>query len=255
MLRKIALSAITTTAALHLAPLAQASDYPFYLKNVSDLDDFYFVCHGPALRSTGCVSLNNIDQKRPFYIAIDTLFSAVGIWSCRVYADACLVFYQSRLEFCGPGAGSSPRSVEFDLQDYHNIKVNQAESCEGTVVNSELGQNGEADDTPARDVDTYRFAGKSGERVAVTLSRGGSTGSLGAVATLRLRAKSGAVIEERTGEVPLTLAATLAGEVEVVVLRDGKGGNALRGGYELELKSAAGALGGRGLRPTENVEG
>jgi hypothetical protein len=87
------------------------------------------------------------------------------------------------------------------------------------------------------------------------LYRDGSTGSLGAVATLRLRGKSGAILGERSGPVPLKLKATLPGEVEIVVLRDRKAGNALRGGYALEVMPTSGDLGGRALRPSENVEG
>jgi hypothetical protein len=62
------------------------------------------------------------------------------------------------------------------------------------------------------------------------------------------------VLAEQTGAVPLALKGTLPGPVEIVVSRGPGGGNALRGGYELELAPASGDIGERRLRPTENVE-
>jgi hypothetical protein len=222
----------------------------------TDVGQISVECAGPWGRLSGCVTVADVPaESYPFYWVEHTVFSPVGTWWCAAYrgsrCDSRRLIAQ--IHFCGPGAGNSPIYVDL-LLDQQKLTVNQASSCTGTVVRSVLGQTGEADDTPAQDIDSYSFAGKAGEAVEVTFGRDGSAGSVGDVATLRLRTAGGAVVGERTGAVPLKLETTLPGPVEIVVSRGPGGGNALRGGYELEVVPASGAVGDRKLRPTENVE-
>ena len=244
-------------ALLATSARAGAESYPFSIFVVGP-DKVGISCKGPASRASGCREIPAGSKRTVFYTAESGIISAIGDWSC-VLTTGCSGGRQiDSVDFCGPGAGSAPKAVELTARSNAAVKMysNQASSCFGTpiVARSILGQTGEADSTPAQDTDTYRFAGKAGEKVEVSLDRDGSTGSLGAVATLRLRAQGGAVLVEETGPVPLRLKATLPGAVEVLVLRDGKAGNPLRGGYALELKPLSGDLDGRALRPTENVE-
>ena len=257
-LRDLAIGAAVAVALMAAPARAGAESYPFSIFVVGP-DKVGITCKGPASRSSACKEIPAGSTRTVFYVAESGIISAIGDWSC-VLTTGCGGGRQiDSVGFCGPGAGNSPKEVELTARSNVAVKMysNQASSCFGTpvVARSILGQTGEADATPAQDTDTYRFAGEAGEKVEVGLDRDGSTGSLGAVATLRLRAKGGAVLGEETGPVPLRLKATLPGEVEVVVLRDAKSGNPLRGGYALELKPASGELDGRALRPTENVEG
>ena len=244
---------------ISVAEPAVAQDYPFALTVNSNRDKVAIRCNGPSFRDTGCKEVPGKGSRTVFYSAESGIFSPIGKWACSVSTACFLARNLASVDFCGPGVNAAPTSVELVLEFDGTTKVtsNQSPSCFGigTLAKSVLGQTGEADETPAQDTDTYRFAGKAGEKVEVSLERDGSAGSIGAVATLRLRAQGGAVLGEETGPVPLRLKATLPGEVEVLVLRDGQSGNPLRGGYALEMKPVSGDLDGRALRPTENVEG
>jgi hypothetical protein len=258
ILRDTTIGAAFAVAILAMPARAEAESYPFSIF-VAGTGKVGISCEGPAFRSSGCTEIEAESKRTVFYTAEGGIISAVGDWKC-VLKTSCFGGRQiDSVSFCGPGAGDAPNEVELTARSNFVVPMysNQASSCFGTptVARSVLGQNGEADDTPAQDTDTYRFAGRAGEEIKVSLDRDGSTGSLGAVATLRLRAKGGALLGEETGPVPLRLEVSLPGEVEVVVLRDGKTGSALRGGYALEVKPLSGDLGGRTLRPTENVEG
>jgi hypothetical protein len=238
---------------------AAAQDYPFAITVNSGRDKVTVQCFGPSFRDSGCLEVPGNGKRTEFYGAESGIFSPIGKWFCQVRTACAFARDLGTVDFCGPGVQGAPTNVELVLLNDGGTKLtsNQSPSCfgVGTLAKSVLGQTGEADDTPAQDIDTYRFAGEAGEKIEVSLERDGSSGSLGAVATLRLRARGGAMLGEATGPVPLRLKATLPDEVEVIVLRDGKTGNALRGGYVIELKPVSGELGGRTLRPSENVEG
>jgi hypothetical protein len=236
---------------------AGAESYPFSIF-VAGTGKVGISCEGPAFRFSGCTEIEAESKRTVFYTAEGGIISAVGDWKC-VLKTSCFGGRQvDSVSFCGPGAGDTPNEVELTARSNFVVPMysNQASSCFGipTVARSILGQNGEADESPAQDTDTYRFAGRAGEKATVSLDRDGSIGSLGAVATLRLRATGGPVLAERTGAVPLKLDATLPGDVDIVVLRDGRTGHGLRGGYALAVTPASGDLDGRALRPTGNVE-
>jgi hypothetical protein len=249
------LGMVALVAAKSMSPTARAESYPFALTAGVNLDTVAITCGGPWFRTSDCSVVPARGKRTVFYAAESGVLPVAGEWYCQADTKCSSGSFLGSVTFCGPGGGNAPKDVELTL--YRDLKSNQASSCTGTriVTRSVLGQTGEADDTPAQDTDTYRFPGKAGEKVEVKLERDGSTGSLGEVATLRLRAPDGASLGEATGPVPLRLKATLPGEVEVLVLRDGKTGSAFRGGYALEVKPLSGDLGGRTLRPTENVEG
>jgi hypothetical protein len=267
VLDKIVVGAVAAAAMLQMPGTAVAEKYRFAISVDLDYSNTVgILCEGPVLRTSACRDVPD-GQRTVFYTADDYWTSPRGDWNCTLYSSCADRGIYHWVNFCGPGAGGSNSDVELTAawapgEDGPRaggirLTVNQASSCAGTriVTRSVLGQTGEADDTPAQDTDTYRFPGKAGEKVEVKLERDGSTGSLGAVATLRLRAPDGASLGEETGPVPLRLKATLPGDVEVVVVRDGKSGNALRGGYELEIAPASGDSGGRVLLPSSNVEG
>jgi hypothetical protein len=243
-------------AAGALPTTAQAGrEYSFWITSAGG-PDLALLCAGPWFRTSDCVQIgpDAVDRKQ-FYDAEDDLFSAVGPWSCIAFPRGrCLKGSAlSSVKFCGPGQPGHADVVELEF-DGLSLRSNQAESCASAAVTGVLGQTGEADDTPARDVDTYGFAGRPGEQVEISLGRDGSGGSAGAVATLRLRARDGGAIGERTGRVPLSLDATLPGPIEISVLRRPGDGDALRGSYTLEVTPRAGDSQGRQLAPSLDVE-
>ncbi len=249
------LVAVGAFAALQSPFWARADTFPFSITSASGRL-ISVECAGPWGRVSLCQKVTDLPpQNYTFYWADDTLFSAMGTWWCAVYSGSICNTRQTiaQINFCGPGAGNSPSYVDLTL-DERTLTVNQAASCTGTVVKSVLGQNGEDDASPARDSDTFRFAGKPGENVEVKLGRDGSGGSAGEVATLSVRAANGAVLGQRTGAVPLSLGVTLPGTVEIAVSRQPGHGDPLRGYYELEVIPPSGDIGERKLRPTANVE-
>ena len=261
--RSTAVGAIAAAALLQLSARAGAESYPFAITVDSSRDSVAIICSGPNLRSSDCKEVPGRGARTVFYTAESTIFPVQGNWACAAFTACFLGNQLATHQFCGPNAGAAPKQVELVLRSPggSSLSSNQISSCDEAAIgvpllaHSVLGQTGEGDPTRAEDRDTYVFAGKAGEAVEVVLDRDGSTGSVGAVATLRLRSRGGAVLGEDTGPVPLRLKATLPGEVEVLVLRDGKANNALRGGYEISVTPASGDLEGRSLRPTENVEG
>lgn len=252
---KAALAAIGAMAALQLPLAASAADqFPFQL-SWSGGSGLYIQCTGPWYRTSGCVRIGPgaLDHQE-FYRAEDTLFSAVGRWGCTIHGnDQCLSGKASAV-FCGPGGKGKSNTVELEYDGGGTLTVNQSRTCGAALASSTLGQNGEADDSPAQDLDTYSFEGKPGEKVEITLDRDGSSGSAGEIATLRVRAANGAVLGQRQGAVPLVLAVTLPGTVEIAVSRGSGKGEAFRGGYEVEVAAQSGDIGARKLRPSSNVE-
>jgi hypothetical protein len=222
--------------------------YPFSM--TSDEEGFSIKCDGFWFRTSGCVALNRPNHQE-FYRAISTLFAASGEWSCSLFARPDCTRLTAANLFCLPNGKSV--NVELGFSG-GKLSVNQPVHCSRIATGSVLGQNGEADETPARDSDTFRFAGEAGEKVKVTLDRDGRLGSAGAVATLRVRAASGVVSGQRTGLVPLELDLTLPGAVEITVLSQPGNRDAFRGYYGLEVAPRSGAAGGRQLVPSMDVE-
>ena len=275
MSARAALAAIGAMIALQLPNSAHADRYPFRLTWGGGAN-LYIKCDGPWHRSSGCLPIGPGSYgHHEFYYAEDGFFSAVGGWGCAILRNfACIGSRVDTVQFCGPGANGGPKEVEVKFEN-NKLTVNQPTKCTAARATSVLGQNGEADRTPARDTDTYRFAGKPGEKVEVTLDRDGSGGSAGAVATLRVRAASGATLGQRTGAVPLTLKVTAPGAVEIDVrewrpgtcdeLLSGcdppecheslrRGCDWLAGYYDLEVIPQSGDIGERKLRPSSDVE-
>ena len=261
--RTAAACAVAAAAVLQMPVRAGAASYPFAITVDSSRDSVAIICSGPNFRSRDCRTVLGRGARTVFYTAETTIFPVQGDWACAAFTSCFVGSQLATHRFCGPNAGPAPKQVELALRSSggSTLSSNQASSCDEAAIStpilarSVLGQTGEADPTRSEDRDTYVFDGKAGEAVEVLLARDGSTGSAGAVATLRLRSRGGAVLGEETGPVPLRLKATLPGEVEVLVLRDGKAANALRGGYQISVTPASGELSGRSLRPTENVEG
>jgi hypothetical protein len=205
-------------------------------------------------RRTPCLKIGpGAEDHREIYRADDTVLSAAGQWGCTLYRfDTCS---QARdgIGFCSVGGPDQSRSVDLFYDD-KNLTVNRPRKCAVATVSGVLGFNGEDDETPRQDLDTYSFAGKAGEKVAVKLDRDGGSGSLGEVATLRVRTPAGAVLGQRIGPVPLSLELTLPGPVEITALRQSGDGEPFRGYYALEVAPASGDVGDRQLKPTANVE-
>ena len=252
MRRQVAHVLVAAVAASQSIGPARADEwfpaYPFLM--TSDEASFSIKCDGFWFRTSGCVALNGPNHQE-FYRAISTLFSASGQWSCSVFARPDCTRLTAANLFCLPNGKSV--NVELGFSG-GRLTVNQPVNCSMATTRSVLGQNGEADETPAQDIDTFRFAGKPGEKVKVTLDRDGGSGSAGEVATLRVRAPGGGVLGQRTGGVPLALDATLPGPVEITVLRQPGEGDAFRGYYSLEVAPRSGDVGNRQLVPTLDVE-
>ena len=250
---------ITTAAAVMLlAPIAAwaANDIPFAITGAAGGT---VSCRGPGIggivpRLSGCRRFD-AHRRQVFYAADDNILSPFGPWSCSIFTQCGESEIpedpKAEVAFC-----LSSGYVELEWDGGASLTANQPRSCTSALVHSVLGQNGEDDSTLARDVDSFTLAGRAGERVEFTLDRDGTAGSTGQIATLRVHAKSGGVIGERTGTVPIELELTLPGSVEVAVIRNGAGpgGDAFRGYYSLEAWPQSGDIGRRQLVPSVNVE-
>ena len=261
-MRKRAISAAALAIATLQGPaLAEPGDVYRFAISFSNHDQLFMSCTGPWFRTSGCQRIPVIAPRHAqFYWANDNEFSAVGQWTCTAYLHGgCdLESLRKSVTFCGPGLVGYDQDVELELKpqgrDGYRMTVNQPPSCPAAKVTAALGQNGEDSAAPARDRDTFRFAGKPGEKVKVALDRDGGSGSAGEVATLRVRTPGGGVLGQRTGGVPLALEATLPGPVEITVLRQPGEGDAFRGYYSLEVAPRSGDVGNRQLVPTLDVE-
>jgi len=248
----------TAAAVTLLAPIAAwaANDIPFAITGAAGGT---VSCRGPGIgdivpRLSGC---RRFDARRRevFYAADDNIFSLFGSWSCSIFTQCGESEIpedpKAEVAFC-----LSSGYVELEWDGDASLTANQPRFCTSALVHSVLGQTGEGDSTPAQDIDSFTFAGKTDERVEFTLGRDGTAGSIGQIATLRVRARSGGVVGERTGAVPIKLELNLPGPVEVAVIRNGarSGGDAFRGYYSLEARPQSGNVGRRQLVPSVNVE-
>lgn len=252
---KFTMAVIGAIAILQVPAAARADRYPFRF-TWGGGEKLYLVCNGPLFRTSGCVPIGPGSYgHHEFYYAEDGLGGPTGKWGCNISRgdSLCLSNFQAPVDFC-LGEKGQPTTVELEYAD-GRLSVNQSKKgCGLALATSILGQNGEDDASPAQDLDTYSFAGKPGEKVAVSLDRDGSGGSIGEVATLRVSAPNGAVLAQRTGAVPLSLDVTLPGKVEIAVSRQPGKGAPLRGYYDLQVTPASGNIGERVLTPTTNVE-
>jgi hypothetical protein len=251
--------AVTAVVWLMLALPATASavdDIPFAITGAAAGT---IACVGPGVtgiapRVSGCRGFS-AGNRQVFYRADNNLFSPFGRWACSIRTQCgesdIPEAPKAETTFC-----LNSGSVELVWDGAGSLTSDQPIFCITTLVKSVLGQTGEADDTPARDVDTYRFAGKAGERVKFHLGRDGVSGSMGQIATLRVRASHGGPIAEKSGALPVDLEVILPGPVEVVALGRGgaSDGDAFRGYYRLEVAPISGDLGGRLLLPANDVE-
>ena len=251
---RVALAAIGAIAVLQAPVAAKADRYPFKF-TWGGGEKLYLVCSGPLFRTSGCVPIGPGSYgHHEFYAAEDGFGGPTGKWGCNIVkGDAlCLSGRQAPVDFC-LGEPGKPTEVELEYAG-GALTVNQPAKCGSARATSILSQTGEDDASPAQDVDTYRFKGKPGQNVKIELSREGSGGSAGAVATLRVRAVNGATLGARTGAVPLSLNVTTPGAIEIDVSRRPGDGDALRGYYKLEITPPSGDIGDRTLTPGLNVE-
>src|SRR5690349_11416810 len=135
---------------------AQARDYfePFVFSMTSDAG-VAVLCDGPYLRTSGCVPLGAVNNQE-FYRAYNTIFPADGSWACMVsYKSDCsredgiVGFYLDR----------DLKNIELHFSRDAGLSVNIPPTGVSLTVSSVLGRNGEADASPAQDIDTYSFAG------------------------------------------------------------------------------------------------
>ncbi|MGD9508900.1 MAG: hypothetical protein AB7I59_00150 [Geminicoccaceae bacterium] len=250
MMTRLAAAAAFGLLVLQSMAAASAADIDFSLTTSQEVE---IRCNGPWARISPCAHLQASGAAQNFYTADDNFLDPYGVWHCQVHKkvrrEFCSVAELGFVQFC-------VLTPKVDLKwDGSSLTVNQTPRCRLARAGSVLGQNGEADDSPAQDLDTYTFEGKPGEQVEIALDRDGSSGSAGDTATLRVRSAGGAVLGKRTGSVPLSLEVTLTGLVEVAVSIQPGGGEPLRGSYVLQVIPKSGDIGERKLRPTRNVEG
>ena len=231
------------------------SDIPFAITGAANAT---VACRGPGFilpRVSGRHSFQ-ANRRLIFYSADINVFSPFGPWTCSVdvfNGAEEIPDNKANGTFC---LELNRRSVELTWDGGASLTADQPQTCPSTLVSSVLGQNGEADKTPAQDIDTFTFAAKGDERVTLTLDRDGARGGTGTTATVRVRAKSGGVVGERRGAVPIRFAMTLPGPVEIEVARSAArpSEDSFRGYYQLQITAASGDLGGRLLIPANNVE-
>lgn len=205
-------------------------------------------CTGPWGRTSGCIDGSGVLDHYNFYSAEETIFSPYGFWSCRYH---CWGDKPVKVNFCL--LENKPTQVDLRLsEDTGSLTVNAPPECPRSQVTSLLGQDGEDAGTP-RDVDSFDFAGRPGERVGIVLARGASGGSAKGIARLRVLDAGGGVLGQRAGELPLRLELVLAGAATIQVERPAEPG-AFRGYYALEIEPRTGTTDGRPLRPRQNVE-
>ena len=221
--------------------------FPFFMTSTTGIS---VICDGPFLRTSGCVPLGRVNHQE-FYSAYNTIFPAGGSWKCTAFANSDCQARRSDISFF---VKDESINIDLNYSTDQGLSVNMPPRGARLSAGGVLGQNGEDDASPARDVDTYSLQGKPGEKVEIKLGRDGSAGSAGEVATLRVRGQGGAVLGQRSGPVPLALELTLPGPVEIVVLRPPGRENAFRGFYALSVQAASGSIGERKLTPGADVE-
>lgn len=246
MMTRSAAAAAFGLAVLQSMAAASAADIDFSLTTSQEVE---IRCNGPWARISPCAHLQASGAAQKFYTAEDNFLDPYGIWHCQVHKkvrrEFCSVAQLGFVEFC-------VLTPKVDLKwDGSSLTVNQTPRCRLAQATSVLGQDGEDAET-RQDVDTFVFAGRSGEQVEVELAVDGSSGAINGEATLRVVDPPNTVLAEKKGSLPLRLKATLNGEVQVQVIR-GASPNAFRGFYTVEV-TPPGGVGQRLLRPTESVE-
>ena len=250
LIKAIAVTALAAGAAVVSVPApAQAGNLiPFTLTS-PPVPGLYVQCIGPFFRRSGCIALGpSANDRSKFYTAEDGLFGAFGRWGCNIHKAPDCVVGLAPLDFCI--GENKPAQVDLTFDGGTALTVNANRSCRSTAASSMLGQGGEDDFTLAQDVDTYDFPGRSNEQVAVVLDHGSGGGTNGEV-SLRVVDEAGGTLAQKTGKLPLKVQATLRGPMAVQVRRAGAGAD-FRGSYSVTPE--AGDVGGRQLRPRQNVE-
>ncbi len=218
---------------------ARAQGIPFYVTSPRFFG-IRIICGGPWGRTSLEREIPGGVYDFHFYTAVNTIFSAYGLWDCGYYGSE-----RRRIKFCLYDLPRFPRDVRITVNADLSASVNQPPErglCNGTVAAGFLG-----DASPQRSGEgAFRVEGAAGDTVTMTLDRDGSKGSTGEVAQLRLTTEGGTVLAQQQGAVPLQLTATLPSSgrfltqaVEVPNSAAGSGG-AFRGYYTLAATDNSG---------------
>lgn len=237
-----------------LAPPVAADEIPFYITNETGgsiyADGTAIVCGGPWLRrSAQCgTPIRDDDQPLLFYSAEINLFSPFGPWACEVRSVGECDPIIEELSFCLDAEPDHVAPVELTLNEDETLTVKgfSAPPCASAVAAGFLGD----DSSPARDRDGFRFRGRAGETITVSLAPGRSGGGSGAAARLVLRDAGGRRLAADAGALPLELTATLpaAGSYVVAAIKAEPGaGEPFRGHYLLTVRSHADKARGESL--------
>lgn len=237
-----------------LAPPVAADEIPFYITNETGgsiyPDGTAIVCGGPWLRrSAQCgTPIRNDDQPLQFYSAEINLFSPYGPWNCEVRSVGECDPIIEELSFCLDAEPDHVAPVELTLNEDETLTVKDfsAPPCASAAAAGFLGD----DVSPTLDRDGFRFKGKAGEKITVTLAPSRSGGGSGETARLVLRDAGGRRLATDKGALPIKLTATLpaAGSYVVAAIKAEPGSaKPYRGHYLLTVRSNAGKARGESL--------
>ena len=237
-----------------LAPPVAADEIPFYITNETGgsiyPDGTAIVCAGPWLRRTAQCGTPIRDDRQPllFYSAEINLFSPFGAWQCELRSvGECDPFIED-LSFCVDAEPDHIVPVELTLTEDEKLTVKDfsAPPCASAVAAGFLGD----DPSRGQDQDGFRFKGKAGEKITVTLAPSRSGGGSGANARLVLSDAGGRRLAAEAGALPLKLTVSLpaAGDYLVAAVKAEPGaGKPYRGHYLLTVRSGAGKARGESL--------
>jgi hypothetical protein len=225
-------------------PSLAFADFRFTAQNRAN-NFMCIYCAGPWFRLGFSGPLSNAPVRHNFYTAETTIFSPFGQWGCGVKVTSTLE--------CNWKGTLPAKKIAFCVSDLPGVEVNLVinpdqsitvdkptfpctdSAAFGFLGNSPAGQYGEG---------AYRFAGKAGETVTVTLDRDGARGSEGEIAQLSIGQEGGASLKSSVGAVPITFIATLpkTGNYDVTVAYPPAAttGTSLRGYYQLDVTATSG---------------
>ncbi len=216
---------------------ARAQEIPFYVTTPTFFG-IRIICGGPWGRTSLEHAIEGRNYNLHFYTAVNTIFSAYGLWECVYYASQ-----RNSIKFCLYDLPRFPRDVRITVNADLSASVNQPPErglCNGTVAAGFLG-----DGSPQRSGEgAFRVEGAAGDTVTMTLDRDGSKGSTGEIAQLRVVATDGAILAQQQGALPLVLQATLPSsgtlEIDAVEVPDSAAasGGPFRGYYTLEVSTS-----------------
>jgi len=232
--------------ALLAPPTAAADEIPFYITNELGgsmfPDGTAIVCGGPWLRRTAnCgTPIRNDQQPLLFYSAEINLFSPFGPWQCQLRSVGECDPIIEGLTFCVDAEPNHVAPVELTLTEDEKLTVKDfsAPPCASAAATGFLGDGASA----GQDRDGFRFNGKAGERITVTLAPSRSGGGAGKTARLVLRDDGGRRLAADTGALPLKLVATLpaaGGYVVDAIKAEADAGKPFRGHFLVTVRSNA----------------